>query len=102
MSLTLDNPIGCPAGTTTANLNRSIKATEIMLVAASATAGTMVIADLNGNIQFPGLQVPATAGAVASIVFNTPLILPGGQNATISNWVVTVTGTGVTGWIRHR
>ena len=100
MAFTLGNPLIFPVGTNVANLSRSIKVHSIVTAVGSATAVTAQITDVSGSVMFAS-SYPATIG-MNSLEQQSPIILPGGTNAALTNWTVTVTGAGGQLYLYHR
>lgn len=107
----MPNPLVYSAGTTTLNLTHAIKVSKMAAIANSATAGSVILSDLNGNVMGVPLETSATAGAEASQDYVVPLIVPGGASGiaipgtTVTpsvNAVITVTGAGTVAYLYHR
>jgi hypothetical protein len=97
------NPLVFSAGTTTINSSHALKCTKITVVAGSATAVSMTMSDLNGDIMGVPIYVPATAALEVTGDYTTaPLIIPGGTSLSVTNAIITVTGAGGTAYVYHR
>jgi len=98
------NPLVLAAGTTTLSLSHSIKVSKITVVATSATAATLTLSDLNGNLFTPPIIVPGTPtpGNQVTADFSTPVIIPGGTNLSSTNCIATLTGAGGAAYLYHR
>jgi hypothetical protein len=80
-------------------------------IAQSATAVTVSVADVNGNLMGVPIIVPSGAGNEISADYNVPLVIPGGASGiaipgtTVTpsvNAVITVTGAGGLAYLYHR